>query len=65
MNEIVAQADSPLTQFTAACLATKILAMHLLARREGRWSSLQNEPVTAAQSSYFQNFEGTEFSADS
>ena len=65
VNEIVAQADSPLTQFTAACLATKILAMHLLARREGRWSSLQNEPVTAAQSSYFQNFEGTEFSADS
>ena len=38
VNEIVAQEDTPLTQFTAAMLATKALAAHLKARKEGRWS---------------------------
>ena len=37
VNEITPQQDTPLTQFTAACLGTKILACHLLAKREGRW----------------------------
>ena len=40
INEIARQDDSPLTQFTAAMLATKILGAHTLARREGRWSAL-------------------------
>lgn len=65
VNEIVAQSDTPLTQFTAACLATKILASHLLARREGRWAVQKKRPSDGTQSSYFQNFGGTEFSADS
>ena len=38
VNEIVAQEDTPLTQFTAAMLATKIIAAHLKARKEGFWS---------------------------
>jgi agmatinase len=40
VNEIARQADSPLTQFTAAMLATKIVGAHALARREGRWSAV-------------------------
>ena len=38
INEIVAQEDTPLTEFTAAMLATKATAAHLNARKEGRWS---------------------------
>lgn len=38
VNEIVRQEGSPLTQFTAAMMATKILGAHALARREGRWA---------------------------
>ena len=38
VNEIVAQEDTPLTQFTAAMLATKAMAIHLKARKEGRWN---------------------------
>ena len=37
VNEIVAQENTPLTQFTAAMLATKAIAAHLKARTEGRW----------------------------
>ena len=40
VNEIVAQKDTPLTQFTAAMVATKVIAMHLKARKEGRWLAL-------------------------
>jgi agmatinase len=40
VNEIARQVDSPLTQFTAAMLATKIVGAHALARREGRWSAV-------------------------
>ena len=40
VNEIVAQKDTPLTQFTAAMIATKVIAMHLKARKEGRWKTL-------------------------
>lgn len=39
VNEIVPGKDSPLTQFTAAMLATKVLACHIHARQEGRWHS--------------------------
>ena len=37
VNEIVRQEDTPLTQFTAAMVATKIVGAHVLARREQRW----------------------------
>ncbi|DAC34306.1 MAG TPA: hypothetical protein D7I05_04360 [Candidatus Poseidoniales archaeon] len=40
VNEIARQVGSPLTQFTAAMLATKIVGAHALARREGRWSAV-------------------------
>tara|TARA_Y100000766_G_scaffold272290_1_gene271965 strand:+ start:6477 stop:7571 length:1095 start_codon:yes stop_codon:yes gene_type:complete len=43
VNEIVAQEHTPLTQFTAAMIATKVIATHVKARKEGRWIS------TAAQ----------------
>ena len=38
VNEIVPQKDTPLTQFTAAMIATKIVASHAKARRDGRWN---------------------------
>ncbi len=41
VNEIVPQIDTPLTQFTAAMLATKIVASHVKARKEGRWDLLR------------------------
>ena len=41
VNEIVPQKDTPLTQFTAAMLATKIVASHTKARKEGRWALSQ------------------------
>lgn len=37
VNEIVPQRDTPLTEFTAASLATKALANHILVRKSGRW----------------------------
>jgi len=39
INEIVAQENTPLTEFTAAMLATKAISAHLKARKEGRWSA--------------------------
>lgn len=39
VNEIVAQEDSPLTQFTAAMVATKVIATQLKARKDGRWKA--------------------------
>lgn len=39
VNEICRQEGSPLTQFTAAMLATKVLGAHVHARREGRWAA--------------------------
>ena len=50
VNEIVPQKDTPLTQFTAAMLATKIVASHAKARKEGRWVSLL-EPTGTQRSS--------------
>ena len=46
VNEIVPQKDTPLTQFTAAMLATKIVASHTKARKEGRWNPLQETKGT-------------------
>ena len=65
VNEIVAQEDTPLTQFTAACLATKILAAHTLARREGRWQALQAKSSDGSPSSFFSAKQGASFSARS
>ena len=57
VNEIVAQEDTPLTQFTAAGLATKIVASHVLARREGRWKASSEAPSEPMDESYFQRFD--------
>lgn len=38
VNEIGVQKDSPLTQFTAAMLATNIVAAHASARQRGAWN---------------------------
>ena len=56
VNEIVAQEDTPLTQFTAAGLATKIVASHVLARREGRWKASSKATSEPMDKSYFQRF---------
>ena len=61
INEIVAQQDTPLTQFTAACLASKIVANHVLARKEGRWVAHETS-ASATPSTYFENFQPTPFS---
>ncbi len=65
VNEIFAQEGTPLTQFTAACLATKMLACHLLARREGRWIRREKTPSDEARSSFFSEAKGATFSARS
>ena len=65
VNEIVAQAGTPLTQFTAACLATKIVACHALARREGRWMLSEKKTTNRPLSSYFSSFDGHEYSVSS
>ncbi len=41
INEIGVQKDSPLTQFTAAMLATNVVACHTSARRRGAWKAMQ------------------------
>ncbi|MEL0182446.1 MAG: arginase family protein [Candidatus Poseidoniales archaeon] len=56
VNEIVAQHDTPLTQFTAAGLATKIIASHVLARREGRWVARSSPSPHSTDETYFQRF---------
>ena len=58
VNEIVAQDDTPLTQFTAAALATKIIASHVLARREGRWAPFLFFD-SAPDETFFQRFEAS------
>lgn len=57
VNEIVPQKGTPLTQFTAACLATKIVACHVRARQEGRWSPTQPEGDVEFAVDYFSAFE--------
>jgi len=39
VNEIGVQEESPLTQFTAAMLATNVVAAHASARRRGAWNA--------------------------
>tara|TARA_Y100000766_G_scaffold285505_1_gene309578 strand:+ start:8891 stop:9898 length:1008 start_codon:yes stop_codon:yes gene_type:complete len=43
INEIGVQTESPLTQFTAAMLATKVVSGHISARRNNTWRAL-SEP---------------------
>ena len=59
VNEIVAQEDTPLTQFTAACLATKAVASHILARQEGRWTPSNGEPQEHFKSTFFKDWSKT------
>ena len=59
VNEIVAQDDTPLTQFTAAALATKIIASHVLARREGRWAPRSSSLTQPPDEMFFQRFEAS------
>ena len=63
VNEIVPQDDTPLTQFTAACLATKIVASHLRAREHGRWNPGALSGHLEFASSYFSELEITANSA--
>ena len=63
VNEIVAQDDTPLTQFTAAALATKIIASHVLARREGRWTAPLSSSTQSTDETFFQRFEASVSSA--
>ena len=63
VNEIVAQQDTPLTQFTAAGLATKIIASHVLARREGRWTAPPSSSTQSTDETFFQRFEPSVSSA--
>ena len=59
VNEIVAQEDTPLTQFTAACLATKAVACHILARQEGRWTPSNDESQVDFKSTFFKDWSKT------
>jgi agmatinase len=43
VNEIVPQKDTPLTQFTAAMIATKALAAHIMAKRAGLWEQTTSQ----------------------
>ena len=56
VNEIVPQAATPLTQFTAACLVSRVIASHIFARENGRWKSLEKGHLEADLSSYFSQF---------
>lgn len=56
VNEIATNEHSPLTEFTAAMLATKTVASHLKARKEGRWKAMretQETERTGEQCTYF------------
>ena len=53
VNEIGCQEDTPLTQFTAAQLATKIVACHALARKEQRWAPTPHTSSHDESSTYF------------
>ena len=59
VNEIVAQEDTPLTQFTAACLATKAVACHILARQEGRWEASTAGRPEHPKSTFFKEWSKT------
>ncbi len=57
INEIVPQNDTPLTEFTAACLAAKTVACHLLSKKEGRWYQTERETEVPVSGSYFEDFQ--------
>ena len=63
VNEIVPQDGTPLTQFTAACLATKIVASHLRARENARWEPTASSGHLEFDRSYFSELETTANSA--
>ncbi len=59
VNEIVPQSETPLTQFTAAMLATKVIGGHCYARKMGFWkkdSQNVNFHKNRTQSSFFSNW---------
>jgi agmatinase len=59
VNEIVPQVGTPLTQFTAAMLATKVIGGHCFARKMGFWkkdSQNVNFHKNGTQSSYFSSW---------
>lgn len=59
INEIVPQEGTPLTQFTAAMLATKGIVNHINARKKGTWKQTDNSELNQSLSlhddSYFEN----------
>ena len=58
VNEIVAQENGVLTQFTAAMLATKIIASHALTRQEGRWIRAKKTTELPFNATFFAEFGG-------
>ena len=55
VNEIVPQKDTPLTQFTAAMIATKGIIHHINNRRNGNWAGTNNTQLNHAfDKNYFQ-----------
>jgi agmatinase len=56
VNEIGVQMDSPLTQFTAAMLATNVVAGHAHARRRGAWSATNTASGSQRQRIEFTGF---------
>ena len=64
VNEIVAQEGSSLTQFTAASIATKVIACHVGARKQGRWNPINNDTIEDSPSQYFQTWEKTASSSN-
>lgn len=57
VNEIAVQEGNPLTEFTAACLASRVLAHHAIARKNGRWQRTAPASGTNAtdESGFFQH----------
>ena len=55
INEIGIQQDSPLTQFTAALMATKGIIHHINARRHGRWVATSSKSKEKRNDTYFQS----------
>ena len=56
VNEIGVQKDSPLTQFTAAMLATNVVSSHAFARKNGMWKALETRSGPNRQATDFRGF---------
>jgi agmatinase len=58
VNEIVPQKGTPLTEFTAAMLATKGIIHHINARKTGTWRPVNNaemqDEIPVLDTSYFE-----------